>query len=295
MILLNEDDVGKRIDKVVLRHLGLDSRSMFKKRVKRLLVGAKEVKPSYICKKGDEIAFELFEEDENKKSYEGFAEIIYEDEHLLIVNKKEGQLVYPYRRDEPTYVEYIKNFIKEPVENFLDPSRAGIVHRLDRETSGILILAKTSKALKKLSKQFKNRSIYKEYVVLVLGNIFQHHDCIDLPISREKKYNRRKIDVYNEDAQKALSEYEVIERKNGKTLLKVILHTGRTHQIRLHFSYIGYPVVGDRLYGKDKFREERLYLFARQVVFTHPIDGREMNVGLEVPDFFQKRLNVEKN
>ena len=215
--------------------------------------------------------------------------IIYEDENMIVLNKKENISVYPPTKNKLTIYDFITSLISSP-DTFDEPQRAGIIHRLDKMTSGLMLLAKTPIADRILKKQFQKRKIHKQYLTIVRGIIYKPHDIINKPISSSHHFRKKRVDQ-KEDGKEAITQYSVVIRGNNETLLKVILHTGRTHQIRVHMNHIGYPILGDTLYGRDG-KETHLYLFSQKISFTHPLTLKKLSFKINPPDFFQEKIDT---
>jgi len=198
--------------------------------------------------------------------------IIYEDENILVVNKPAGiEVAAEVKTDEPTLVDWLISKYPGVTKVGPDPARPGIVHRLDKNASGLLLVAKTEAAFENFSKQFKERTIKKEYTVLVHGELTQEEGTIEFPIARAKSGRFAALPLGSEAGRLAVTEYEVIKRFKNFTLLLAQIKTGRTHQIRVHFFALGYPVVGDKLYRPRKIKEPllpRLFLHASKIGFS---------------------------
>ena len=213
--------------------------------------------------------------------------IIYEDKNVLVVEKPAGlEVASEKEKDEPTLVDWLLKKYPAMAKVGPDPSRPGIVHRLDKNASGLLVAAKTEAAFEKLSKQFKERTIKKEYTVLVHGELTQNEGTIEFPIARANSGRFAALPLGAEAGRMAVSEYEVIERFKNFTLLKVKIKTGRTHQIRVHLFALGYPVVGDNLYRSKKIKEPmlpRLFLHAAKMSFEN-LDGEIQEFESDLPE-----------
>lgn len=220
-------------------------------------------------------------------------DIVYEDEDLLVVNKPKGMVVHPATGNyEGTLVNALLYHCKDRLSGINGVMRPGIVHRIDKNTSGLLIVAKNDKAHKKLAEQIQEHSFTREYEAVVLGNIKTDRGTIDAPIGRHH-VDRKKMTVTEKNSRNAVTHYEVIERFGRYTHIKCILETGRTHQIRVHMAYIGHPVAGDDVYGskKEKLSFTGQCLHARKIGFVHPSSGEYLEFSSELPEYFQKFLN----
>ena len=292
---LNKECVGIRIDKAIATMDKDISRAMIQKLIdeEKLLVNGKKVKSSYKVNLGDEIIVQIEEPKEINLMPEDIPlDIVYEDNDILVVNKQKGLVVHPGNGNpNGTLVNAIMNHCKDSLSGIGGEIRPGIVHRIDKDTSGLLIVAKNDKSHINLSEQIKNHEVKKTYLALVRGNTKENIATIDMPIDRSNK-DRTKMAV-SKNGRNAVTHFEVIERFNGYTFLKVNIETGRTHQIRVHLSYIGYPIVGDSVYsnGKNPFGVEGQMLHSYKLCFKHPITGEEMNLEAPLPKYFEDVLN----
>ncbi|HQU86751.1 MAG TPA: RluA family pseudouridine synthase [Pyrinomonadaceae bacterium] len=301
--IVSQEQSGKRLDAFLAENIDNRSRSSVQKAIDDgdVLVNGKTSKSSYKIRENDEIEIELTEE-----IVEGFTpeniplDIVYEDEFLAVINKPAGMVVHPGAGVSggtlANAIAYHFDFENKKIPNPQSqiPNRIGIVHRLDKDTSGLIVVAKTDEIHEKLSEQFRNREVYKSYVALVHGEVEEENGTVDEPIAREK-HNRTKMAV-RAHGRNALSLWSVRERFEKFTLLKVEIKTGRTHQIRVHLAHINHPIVGDELYnaGRDKtvfnltIRKAienlgRFFLHAERLSFTHPQTNEKMNFRVEIP------------
>ena len=218
------------------------------------------------------------------------ADIVHEDEHIIVVNKKAGVVVFPPKGDSPAICHYLKSKIID-VNKFESPDQAGIVHRLDKDTTGLLLCAKTPQSEIFLKEQFKKHNVKKIYHALVRGPLYQAKGMLDFPLVRAKHPFKRMV---RKDGKKTLTEYQVLKRNEKMTLIEVKLHTGRTHQIRVHFSHIRHPILGDKLY--NQYLEHRhLYLQAKQLGFVHPNTNEWMEFKVDYPDYFKTLIKTFTN
>ena len=219
-------------------------------------------------------------------------EIIYEDDNLLIVNKPQGMVVHPAAGNaDGTLVNALLYHCGDSLSGINGKIRPGIVHRIDKDTAGLLIVAKNDESHKILAEQIAVHSFTRRYEAIVNGNLKDDAGTIDLPIGRHKT-DRKKMAVTAEHSRNAITHYKVLERFKGFTYTELTLETGRTHQIRVHMSHIGHPVAGDPVYG-DKTNRLGLNgqcLFAKYIKFIHPITKKEMEFSAELPEFFKKAL-----
>jgi 23S rRNA pseudouridine1911/1915/1917 synthase len=256
----------------------------------KILVNGKKQKASYKVQENDAITVE----EEKPKEIELKAqdipiEVIYEDSDIIVVNKPKGLVVHPANGNlDSTLVNAIMAICKGSLSGIGGEIRPGIVHRLDKDTSGVLVVAKNDKAHINLSEQIKNHEVKKTYIALVRGIVKENEATINMPIGRSTK-DRKKMAVVR-DGKNAITHFKVIKRYKKYTLLEVNIETGRTHQIRVHLSHIGYPIVGDYTYsnGKNDFDVVGQCLHAKSLKFKHPITGKEMECIAELPDYFKK-------
>ena len=292
--IVKKEDENKRIDKLISEKYDNISRVTIQRMINEgnLLVNNNKIKSSYKVNIGDTIEFSLYEPEElNIKAQDIPLNVIYEDNDIIVINKEKGMVVHPGNgRTEGTLVNALMSRCKESLSGIGGKIRPGIVHRLDKDTSGIIIVAKNDKAHINLSEQIKNRKVNKYYVALVRGNVTENNATINMPIARSSK-DRKKMAV-SEKGKEAITHFKVLKRYNGYTLLEVKIDTGRTHQIRVHLSEIGYPVVGDEVYsnGKNKFGVKGQCLHAKRIEFIHPVTNKKMVLEAELPVYFKNIL-----
>ncbi len=261
----------------------------------KILVNGAKIKASYKIQIGDKITIENEEPKESKlKPQDIPIEIIYEDEDIIVVNKPKGMVVHPANGNpDGTLVNSLMAICKDSLSGIGGEIRPGIVHRIDKDTSGILVVAKNDKSHINLSEQIKNHQTEKKYIALVRGIVKENEATINMPIGRSTK-DRKKMAV-NKNGKKAITHFKVIERfyEDACTLLEVKIETGRTHQIRVHLSQIGYPIIGDEVYsnGKNKWNIQGQCLHAKSLKFKHPTTGKEMFLEAELPKYFKELLN----
>lgn len=288
-----------RLDKAIAMLDTELSRSMIQKMLddNKILVNKKVEKASYKTKVNDKIQVEdIIAKDIELKAQDIPIDIVYEDADIIVVNKPKGMVVHPANGNpDGTLVNAIMNICKDSLSGIGGEIRPGIVHRIDKDTSGLLIVAKNDKAHINLSEQIKNREIIKKYVALVRGVIKENEATIDMPIGRSDK-DRKKMAV-KKDGKKAVTHFKVIKRYNGYTYLDIKIDTGRTHQIRVHLAEIGYPIVGDSVYsnGKNPFRVEGQMLHAKSLEFKHPITGKTLKLEAPLPEYFEEILEELEN
>ncbi|AKU79496.1 ribosomal large subunit pseudouridylate synthase D [Spiroplasma turonicum] len=222
--------------------------------------------------------------------------IVYEDEYILIVDKPNGMVVHPAPGNlSGTLVNGLLYKIKD-LSSINGCYRPGIVHRIDKNTTGLLIVAKTDAAHKKLVKMLSENKVYKEYIALVHGNVEPNSGLIDAPIGRHRT-DRKKMSVTEVNSKRAVTKFEVLNRYNKFSLLKCVIETGRTHQIRVHLSYIKHPVLGDNLYSykEDSKIEYGQYLHSHKLKFFHPITNRKLEFVSDIPEEFNVKISMIEN
>lgn len=278
------EEAGKRIDQYLNEQDTELTRTLIQKYIADGVIkvnGKENIKSSYKVKVGDEIQIADVEDELTDIMPENIElDIVYEDEDILVVNKPKGMVVHPGNGNySGTMVNALMYSHKDKLSSINGIIRPGIVHRIDKDTSGLLVVAKNDKAHKTLSDKFKEHDITREYICLVKGIIQKDNITIKLPIGRSEK-DRKKMAVTNKNAREAITHIHVLDRfkKSGYTLLNVTLETGRTHQIRVHMSYIGYPIIGDNVYssGKNEFEIEGQMLHAKVLGFVHPTKNKYM-------------------
>lgn len=221
-------------------------------------------------------------------------EILYQDDDLLVVNKPKGMVVHPAVGNyNGTLVNALLYHCEGKLSSINGVIRPGIVHRIDKMTSGLLIVAKTDKAHLGLAKQIKEHSFSRQYMAVVHGYLKEHNGFIEAPIGRHN-IDRKKMCVTEHNSKYAKTEYTVLEEFNGYSLVKLNLYTGRTHQIRVHMAYIGHSVLGDNVYGKASKLCDGQCLHAKKIGFIHPITNEELFFDSELPDYFINAINKIK-
>ena len=265
-----------------------------------VLVNGQKKKISYKVQIGDNIEINIPEAKETSIKAENIpVEVVYEDNDIIVVNKPKGMVVHPANGNpDGTLVNAIMAMCKGSLSGIGGEIRPGIVHRLDKDTSGLLIVAKNDLAHINMSNQIKDRKVKKIYIALVKGNINENEATINMPIGRSTK-DRKKMAV-RKDGKEAITHFKVLKRYKNYTLLEVKIDTGRTHQIRVHMAEIGHPVVGDMVYskGKNEFGVEGQMLHSKSLDFKHPITGKEMHLEAKLPEYFEKvleKLDRENN
>ena len=290
--IIKED--GIRLDKAIAELDPDISRMTVQKLIEddKILVNGKKTKASYKVKINDKIIIEFEKPKESKlKAEEIPLNVIYEDNDIIIINKEKGMVVHPGNGNpDGTLANAIMARCKDSLSGIGGEIRPGIVHRIDKDTSGIIIVAKNDKAHLNISEQIKEHKTTKTYLALVRGRVKENEATIDMPIGRSKK-DRKKMAV-DKDGKKAVTHFKVLKRYSDCTLLEVVIETGRTHQIRVHLSEIGYPIIGDYTYsnGKNRFDVEGQMLHAYKIKFKHPTTNEEVEYTAELPKYFKDIL-----
>lgn len=287
---------GIRLDKAIAEIDEDISRMLVQKLIEndKVLVNGKKEKASYKVKLNDKIIIEIEEPKESKlKAEEIPLNVVYEDNDIIIINKEKGMVVHPGNGNQDgTLANAIMARCKDSLSGIGGEIRPGIVHRIDKDTSGIIIIAKNDKAHINISNQIKEHKTKKTYLALVRGIVKENEATIDMPIGRSQK-DRKKMAVVK-TGKNAITHFKVLKRYKENTLLEVNIETGRTHQIRVHLSEIGYPIVGDYTYsnGKNKFGVEGQMLHAYKIKFKHPTTEKEVEFTAELPEYFSNIIKI---
>ena len=292
------DNDGIRLDKYLMNSLDI-SRSKAQKLIDNgnVLVNSNVAKASYSVRIGDKIDILSMDEEEYPLEAENIPlDIVYEDEYLLVVNKPSGMVVHP---GNGNYNHTLVNALMYHCNNLSTVNgdvRPGIVHRIDADTSGLLLVAKNDMVHNDLASQISEKSVVRKYISLVHGVINEDTATIDAPIGRDKN-NRKKMCVTGDNSKDAVTNIRVLERYSDATLIECILETGRTHQIRVHMNYINHPVVNDPVYGYNRMDDKEFgqMLHAKEIGFVHPITKEFMDFTVEPPVKFMEILEVYKN
>ena len=294
-MIIVEEETQTRIDSYLATKLDI-SRSKIQKLIKegKVLVNDKVISANYPVKLNDQIQvndelnYEISVEPENIP-----LDIVYEDDDLLVINKASGMVVHP----APGH--YTNTLVNALLYRFNitsgDKMRPGIVHRLDKDTSGLMLVAKNEETHEKLSKMIGNKEVERRYLAITTGVIKTDTGTIDAPIGRDQR-NRLKMQVTDVNAKEAVTHFKVLKRYKANTLIECILETGRTHQIRVHLAYINYPIVNDPLYGKEKnCTEFGQMLHSKSIRFNHPRTNKELYFEVEPPKEFKEKLEELEN
>ncbi|MCD7950125.1 MAG: RluA family pseudouridine synthase [Erysipelotrichaceae bacterium] len=288
-----DESMQGRIDKILTKQLDM-SRTQVQQLIndKHVFVNEKNVKASYKTAINDDIRIEIPEAQNTEILPEDIPlDIIYEDSDVIVINKPSGMIVHP---SSGIYSGTLVNALLyhcHDLSGINGVMRPGIVHRIDKETSGLLMVAKNDKAHASLSKQLEEHSVIRRYYALVHGVIPHDFGRIEAPIGRDPQ-DRQKMTCTDKNAKEAITNFKVIERFNDMSLVECRLETGRTHQIRVHMQYIGYPVYGDPKYGLRKDNQsEGQYLHAKILGFVHPTTGEKLYFESNLPQYFENKLN----
>lgn len=283
---VGKDGQGKRADKVIAAYLGDDySRTYVKKLIENSLVlsSGETLQADSKLECGQVVELELMDIPSSAppEAEDIPLEIVYEDESIIAVNKPAGMVVHPASGNwSGTLVNALMHY-SDRLASSGQEQRPGIVHRLDKDTSGLLLAAKTDKVLRKLRKLFQDRSIEKTYVAFVEGSPVRDKASVNAPLGRHLT-DRKRMNVRFQGGKEALTEYEVIKSYDSFSVLRIRIHTGRTHQIRVHMAYLGHPVVGDAKYGGSG-RLSRQALHALSLAFAHPVSGKKITLSCQMP------------
>ncbi|MFH1665270.1 MAG: RluA family pseudouridine synthase [Candidatus Omnitrophota bacterium] len=290
--IVDAENSGLRVDKYITVKLGEGYSRTY---VRFLMdngcvsVNGKAVKMHYALHEGDEVEARLLDppgvddvEPENIP-----LDILYEDEWIVVVNKPAGMVVHPGAGNKNGTLVSALLYHCGSLPETDNKLRPGIVHRLDKDTSGVIVAAKNAKALRSLSKQFQNRTVKKRYIALVKGCVQMDNGCIEAPLARHAE-DRKKVEVDHANGKAARTVYHVIRRSDKFTLLRLEPETGRTHQIRVHMKHIGHPVLGDVTYGGKDGKMARQALHAESLGFTHPGTGKYVEFTIPMPEDIRK-------
>lgn len=291
--LIDEENTNTRLDLYLISEFSKVSRTKIQKAIKNgeVLVNNEQVKTGYMLKEDDLVTY--MKEDDletdniiNVEPVNLNLEIIYEDDDLLIVNKPKNLVVHPAPTFTGTTLVHGLLYHTKNLSNINGNTRPGIVHRLDKNTTGLMVVAKNDYTHEMLSKDFSERKVIKKYYAICLGTFKNQTGTIDMPIKRDD--NNRLLMAVDKAGKEAITEFRVVEKYLNHSLLDIDLKTGRTHQIRVHFSAIGHPILGDDLYGPKKvYGDNGQLLHAYYLSFYHPIKKEQMTFELSLPNYFK--------
>lgn len=293
---VDDDGVGTRVDRFLVDNMEGYTRSSLQRLLDEgnVLVGNSPVAKNYKCKQGDVISVSVPDAKPLDLEAQNIPlDIVYEDNDLLVVNKQKGMVVHPANGNpDGTLVNALMYHCGDSLSGINGIIRPGIVHRIDKDTSGLLIVAKNDAAHVGLAQQIKDHSFTRAYEAVVYGNVKEDEGTVNLPIGRNPK-DRKKMAVVKVNSKPAVTHYQVLERFGDFTHIRCVLETGRTHQIRVHMAYIGHPVAGDGVYGPRKVitELEGQCLHAKQIGFVHPITNKYLEFDSELPDYFTKFIS----
>ena len=282
-----------RIDKYLAANTEY-SRSLIAKMIENeyVLVNGKKTKNNYVLKSGDKIEIkDGFIEPLDVKPENIPLNIVYEDDDIIVLNKESGMVVHPGNGNNDGTLVNALLYHTNALSDVNGEVRPGIVHRIDKDTSGLMVVAKNNKAHEILADALSKHEIKRDYIALLKGEFLSDTATIDAPIGRDK-LNRKKMTVTGENSKDAITDMRVLKRYKGYTLVRLSLHTGRTHQIRVHMEYIGYPVYNDPVYTNDKTTEFGQFLHSASIDFAHPITKEHMHFECELPKYFKEFLDT---
>jgi len=291
---INDEAINTRLDVFVSSKLNM-TRSQLKNHITDILVNGVSKKFSYMLKKDDSISVNIEKKNEenndNPEPQDIPIDIIYQDNDILVLNKASGLSVHCSPSEmNGTLVNALLYHIKD-FRFYGEKTRAGIIHRLDKDTSGLIIIGKSPDIVTSIQDQFKERSVEKTYHAIVVGNVRSKNFTINLPIGRHNVY-RKKMTVRS-DGKESITNVNVIKRFDAHTLVEASPKTGRTHQIRVHLSYKGYPIAGDKIYSKSSCKYETLMLHAKKLSFKHPKTNETLEFEADYPTHFYNLLYSE--
>lgn len=298
VFIIEEDGAGKRLDIFLNDNLTDITRSQIKKSIEEGLTttNQQKAKAGKVLKLGDCVEFVSHEYETDILPQDIKLDIVYEDADIAVINKPQGMTVHPAVGNySGTLVNALLFHLKNNISDIGGEVRPGIVHRIDKDTSGLLVVAKNNNAHLSLAKQIAEKTCKRTYLALVEGVVKEDSGKIDKPIGRSTK-DRKKMDVVF-NGRRAVTYFKVLERFSSATLMQFDLETGRTHQIRVHSKDMGHPIVGDKTYGfkNQKYNLNGQLLHAYKLVLTHPTTGKRMEFVAPIPDYFAKILQILKS
>ena len=281
-------DAFQRLDAFLASYDASKTRSLYKKLIEEgyVKLNGESVKASYKLNAGDEI--ELIEKESRRFEKTPMdIKVLYEDDDIAVIDKPKGLIVHPTNDDEISLVNFL--LYRFASLSDIDETRPGIVHRLDKDTSGLIIIAKNNEVHEKMKELFKSREIYKEYITIAVGTFKDELTVVDKGIMRDP-IKKIKMCV-SDEGKEAHSEIHLLKQNDEYSYLRVLIKTGRTHQIRVHLSYLNHPVLGDKTYGyRGKIKMDGHILHCRKVSFVHPISNNLISVESDVPAYFKEAL-----
>ncbi len=298
--VVSDTQNGQRIDKFLSENISDRSRSFIASVIEEgsALVNGKKISKSYKVSVGDSVQVTVAEATELEAVPQNIPiDVVYEDEDLIVVNKPKGMVVHPAAGNpDGTLVNALLHHCKGQLSGINGVLRPGIVHRIDKNTSGLLVVAKSDRAHFSLSEQIKEHSMTREYRAVIYGHLKDREGAVDAPIGRSA-VDRKRMCVTDKNSKHAITHYTVLEEYRDFSYISCKLETGRTHQIRVHMSYIGHPLAGDDVYGPKKVITELSgqCLHAMRLGFLHPVSGEYMEFSSELPEYFQKFLEKIRN
>lgn len=288
VIKVMDADVSQRLDAFLASYDASKTRSLYKKLIEEgyVKLNGESVKASYKLNAGDEI--ELIEKESRRfEKIPMDIKVLYEDDDIAVIDKPRGLIVHPTNDDEISLVNFL--LYRFASLSDIDETRPGIVHRLDKDTSGLIIIAKNNEVHEKMKELFKSREIYKEYITIAVGTFKDELTVVDKGIMRDP-IKKIKMCV-SDEGKEAHSEIHLLKQNDEYSYLRVLIKTGRTHQIRVHLSYLNHPVLGDKTYGyRGKIKMDGHILHCRKVSFVHPISNNLISVESDVPAYFKEAL-----
>ena len=297
-IIVEESDINKRIDVFLAKNLESFSRSYIQDLIKKgkATIGGKSIKANYRLRNGDNVVLNIPKPEPLEILPENIPlDILYEDNDVILVNKPKGMVVHPAAGHySGTLVNALLYHCKDNLSGINGVLRPGIVHRIDMDTTGVIIACKNDNAHQNIAKQLAEHSITRRYIAIVNGNLKEAEGVVDAPIARAK--NDRKKMAVDKDGKTAVTHYKVLERLKNYTYIECVLETGRTHQIRVHMSYINHPLLGDEIYSgkKESMKLQGQCLHAMVLGFIHPTTNEYMEFEAPIPEYFNEILKKFK-